>query len=401
MPEGSSIEIATKSADQGLKEAEPVKEHPLEGGILVHGFSGNIKKPEDTTVVEVITRGALVSPSRRSLDYVELSRFTTGIPRDYRRISFYCWKNNERKVPTYIDAAFWAGPINSLENYYIGRDATSLDAIYALGKDGVEISLDRGLLFISEDLLFSPEVWTNVEARAKEEHVTPKDIVSKYMVLLPAKLFPKLLPPIVNSYENDIELIDQRHSDRANQLLREIQRRITPAKGVTADFEEYAQVSNTDVMKKNAPATRKTLGTSTKLEGSLFSGALMDEWNLIYEHQRNKLDELIAEMEENPYRIEELYEPRSGWEWNLIHVGHRLEILDPDSELLKKIKEAEQKAQEALVRNQQILEQRFPNMPTYEGGPEVESVWRQTEVIVYRDSKTGNVKVCDPTKLVA
>lgn len=378
MAEGSGVELQVNPVDQGRQEAEPVKEHPLEGGILIHGFDGNIGKPEEITVAQVITRGALVSPSRRTLNVVEQDRYQSEIPRDYNRINFMCWKTYGDKFPTYTRAAFWAGPLGSLENYYLGRDSTSVDAIYALGEEGVEIPIERGLLFISDVLLFSKEVWASVEARAKEEQVLPRDIVKKYMVVLPSESFPMIC---VGSERGS-------GSERANQLLTEIQKRITHAVGVSVEFEQNVDTSNADVIRNRRPATSETLGLSTKIEGDPLSDEIMRTWNNIYDYHRGRLDEIVEKIEEDPFQIEDLYSPVLGWEGSLFFVHQNLEILDPESKLLQKIKEAEQRAQEALKKNQHILQERFPNMPILEREPGF--TW---DTVVYKDAKTGNVRV--------
>jgi len=98
-----------------------VREHPLEGNIVIHGFLGNIEKPEETTIAQVIRQGALVSPSKRILDQKEQARLIDA-PFDRDRVCFHTWKENEENAGSYIGHAIWAAPVGVMEGTIIGDD---------------------------------------------------------------------------------------------------------------------------------------------------------------------------------------------------------------------------------------------------------------------------------------
>lgn len=360
-----------------LSELIRIPEHPLAGGIIVHGFLGNIQKPENVTLAQVILAGTLASPSKRSLEAKEQARLVSA-PFDRDRICFHIWKENSNEPTSYIGHAIWAGPITAVEGTIIGDDpANEPGDIFAYREGGVDIPVKKGVLFVSDNLIDTQEIRASIEKRATQEGVTFDEWMRDNVVLLPTKLF-----------------------HQPKDLFSVIAQRIRPATGVTADFVDAEEISQslgvnfvTSLNIKHKPVSTQELGTTTKIQGESVSQEIMQEWKRNYDHFDEHFGEIIAEMDENPLRLEELRDPEymydGAWEFHLLH--RRLQALFPNSELARTVQKLDDRRREALARNEEILTERYPNMPEYSTIP-IDS----TKPTPYREKDTGKIRVSMP-----
>lgn len=359
-----------------LSELVHTQEHPLEGAIVVHGFLGNIEKPENVTLAQVIIAGTLASPSKRQLDFREQERLVSA-PFDRDRICFHPWKEGGEQPTSYIGHAIWAGPTTAMEGTIIGDDpANEAGDIFAFRAGGVDIPVRKGVLFVSDNLIDTPEIRMSIKQRATQDGVTFDEWMKDNVVLLPTKLF-----------------------HQTKELFSVIAQRIRPAAGVTADFvdaEEIGQSSGvnfvTSLNAKHKPVSTRELGTAVKIQGESVSEEMMQEWERNYRHFDEAFGEIIAEMDENPLRLEELRDSEfmydGAWEFHLLH--RRLQTFSPDSELARKIHTLNERRKDAFERNEQILVERFPNMPEHEDAP-IDSSQKP-----YREKNTGRIRISIP-----
>ena len=368
-------------------EIVQLKKHPLEDRVIVHGFLGNIGKPEDMTISQIIQQGALVSPSKRALDPKEQTRLLDA-PFDRDRVCFHTWEKNRENTGSYIGHAIWVAPVSAMEGTIIGDDiANETGNVFAFNRGGVEIPIDRGIIFISDNLLGTSSIKQSIELRAQSERVTPEDWIRRNVVLVPTEIF-----------------------RRPNDLFRIISDRVQPAKGVSAGFVGREEINKNlrfnfvaYLRDKYIPATAQELGHATKIEGEPVTPEMMQKWEKDYLYCLQQFTELEEEMDENPLRLEELREPEYMYDtgWFFHQLKSRLQRFSPASELGLKVVELDKKRTELLQRCESILRKRYPNPISEEdlqklGGLQLTKAgYGNFDTYVYLDNK-GNLRVHKP-----
>lgn len=108
----------------------------------------------------------------------------------------------------------------------------------------------------------------------------------------------------------------------------------------------------------------------------------------------NETEIISQEMENNPYRLEELREEDSEYDYpdmpTFRNLKKRVEIYMPDTDLANKIKKLEEKRKLLITRNEEILSSQNPNMPTYRNPP------NSNNYVVYREEVSGKIKIGQP-----
>lgn len=333
-----------------IKERQLTQEALLEGAVLIHGFTGNVDihnphTSEKKALEKVISTGTIVSPSQRELDEKEKDRIRYDTPFDMNRVSFHVWKGDEHDLGSYIHGAFFAAPASSLEGFVPAEDpAWSGRAISAYNKDGVKIPTNRGLLFISPDLALNNR--RLFEARAENEKLSYKDYMNRYVVILPSEVF-----------------------GSAKKSWEEVSSRITPAKGVDVKIvtaeEQFSQSKGrldfTAILNTGKKAELSQLGESRIIDGGAVSESLLKNLQSSWEAELKWLEKVDNGLEEDPFHIEQLREDHSRIDdyYNLV-----IELKDLNEELseIKKLRDDYHKLRKkVLERNEQILEQKYPD----------------------------------------
>ncbi len=371
-------EAATKNL---AKERIDQSESLLEGAILVHGFCGNIdasdKWAEETKTLEkVLASGEIVSPSLRILDSKEQTRFSVDAPFDKNRVTFHVWKGDQKDGSEYIAEAFFASPTSILVGTIPSEDpAWPGRALSAYSKDGVRLSVDQGLLFITPER--AKQFHTQLEVLAKNSGLTFADYMNKHVVLLPKSAFE-----------------DQK------TLWSAVSSRIESAVGVTAKVttgkeqgDSTKGLNFTEVLKSKEPTKRTELGLSTIKSGSAISKELALSVEQRTQVEIDWLNEVEADMTSNPYHIERLRDNKPLFK-DEQQLADEISPISAESERLKKAVQGYDKLRQRLLAiNEKVLADKFPNPPTED---ELNKNRRPvTEATVYRGND-GKLHLKEP-----
>jgi hypothetical protein len=356
-------------------------EHPLEGGIIIHGFVGNIEKPELKTLTQVIKSGVLASPSKRELDDKERLRLPDE-PADYNRICFHLLTNKVANPCHYVGRAFWAASLNAVAGTIIGDDiASGSNDIFSYHNNGVEIPLNRGLLYLSIDMLDNLALLESIRQRATAEGVSAEKWIQNYIVILPRKAF-----------------------ENRQQLFNIVSKRIQPAKGVSADFvtkneiDQHFQHNFVHFLENDHRFTKKDeLGIGGIKIDIPLDPDLLTEFNQILGRYKNRFRSIYEDIETNPLRIEELRDAESVHDpnWPFFKMISLLNTYAPDSDIAQKAAELDKFRLELLKLNTQILEKIYPNAPSPEAikqmsyKEKIKNGYHHQDVYVYRDTRTN------------
>src|SRR3990172_12994005 len=348
-------------------------EHRLGGAILVHGFVGNTDKSEIHTLAQIITRGAIISPSKRSLTPKEEARTLF----DRKRIAFHTWKPERLNSIKYVGQAVWAAPVTALEGTIVGDDMAMEEGdIFAYNPAGVDIPLQRGLLFVSDDMLDNSGVQAAISERANKEVKAPEEWVVKNVVIVPKEAF-----------------------KQPDELLKIISRRIRPSDTVTADFVTRAEFDENlkiyfleeGFAQKHTTADVKDLGNGVKVDGEYISPEMVKKWDEDTSHYNDWFDKISLEMEFNLLPFEELRPPEDGDKfegfWKL---RKRVEKYLPGSDMAHDLDKMDQKRAETMARYEKILFERYPNAPEFDVEPE------SPGILVWRKKGTREIRLHKP-----
>ncbi|HTK03870.1 MAG TPA: hypothetical protein VL401_03875 [Alphaproteobacteria bacterium] len=318
----------------------------LENSILIHGFSSNINTGnsyamEQINLEKILHKGALATPSRRSLTPEERARYQTDAPFDLDRLTFHVWKGDEEDNVNYINEAFFAVPPVVLAGAVLHEDpAWAGRAISAFRTDGMEISLNNGLLFCSPE--YALQFQDIFQELATKSEMRLDEYIRKHVVILPRENF------------SDI-----------NNLWKSVSTRIKPSNGVSAQIVTADQMepSNgidfTKSLSGATPVTVEQLGDGKILEINKMTE--LSNWlTNIVDRDKRRLDNIVSNLNDNPFDIETLRE-----------IPHWFKILDllnkfnPESDEIVFFNKAravyDQIRIKALRENNTILKLRYPN----------------------------------------
>lgn len=302
-----------------IRTEAPIKENLLEGTILVHGFQGNIRKPEIDTLIDIVKMGALVSPNLRELTPDERKRSHI-TPFDQKRVVFHAWRGNERDNSSYIGYAAFAAPVTILAGNVITEDpsSSSKNTIAVYNETGVRIPLEAGILFMSEG--YFSNFLEFLKEKAQRVGMNPTEYVNKYIVILSPNVF--------------------RNFD---ELKKAIFSRIDPATNVTADIvthEDQIKSSSLDytrILRDKPGVTRESLGTASTKGYGIVDQQQMSLW----EEFANKHENLIREVSRDPspdqFRLKEV--AYFDICLRLERIQNILELTNPNHPLLVKVHE--------------------------------------------------------------
>lgn len=213
-----NIEVETGK----VSEIELVKPRILEGAVLVHGFKGNIEKPEIETVKDLLLHGHIASPSKRNLDDREVERYEDEVPTDLNRIHFHCSYENQTKDQSYKyrgDSLF-VMPVKSAEGYVIAQNLLLGESdISIYSSEGVEIPLNKGVLLMTETLFDGL-----------------KDVIPVAAEKLGLSLDEFML--------NNILIVDDDVIKESNKFWDLISKKVKPASSVTYKMPSYFTLNN-------------------------------------------------------------------------------------------------------------------------------------------------------------
>ncbi len=195
-----------------------IGENLLEGGILVHGFEGNIG--EFVPLKDILDEGGITSPNLRQNKWSEKMRERQeDVAFDNSRLCLHVYKPGKvNRSYTFNGSYFFACPMNTLaKNVIMLDDAGGTGDIAAYHAEGVKISIEQGVLFLP--LQTFQLDWEHIRTYAEKQ--APSD---------PAGFIRQHFR-ISQNYETD------------EQLLEAVQEAISPAQNVT-----YSPKRQIDVM---------------------------------------------------------------------------------------------------------------------------------------------------------
>lgn len=324
----------------------------LEGGILIHGFKGNLDpydsyKNMSDTLTKVVKQGAIVSPSRRELSEKEMARISDA-PFDFNRVCFHTWHEEvDGNKSNYVLNAFFAAPVSVIEGYKPSLDpAMDETTVSVFGDNGVEIPLEKGILFLSEELFL--EISPEITQKAKDLGITYEEYVKNNIVLLPTEAF-----------------------EDSKILWNIVRDRIMPATNVTQQLVNpnkmgYRGVNFTDVLNGVELAKMENLGKSEKMNGSPVSDAYATS---VMEHCSREINWLKGKEADIENIFEYLDDLRNPNEWLKAVYNSRSLInqLDSDNSRLpavdKLLNDFNSLAGSLSKQIELFLEQKYPDAP--------------------------------------
>ena len=217
-------ELAERKGDRFNQspEIELAKLKILEKAVLVHGFKGNIEKPETETVRDLLLHGHITSPSKRNLDNKEIKKYEEKIPVDLNRIHFHCSYKDQTKDSSYQyrGNSLFVMPVKAAEGNVIAQNTLlGHTDIYLYSKEGVEIPLNKGVLVMTKDLF--GEVQDVIPETAK-----------------------KLRLPVDEFIANNIMIVDEDTIGDPNKFWGAINEKVAPSSGVTYKAPSYFTLNN-------------------------------------------------------------------------------------------------------------------------------------------------------------
>lgn len=346
------------SEDLGASIKEISKtENLLEGSILVHGFSGNVDpynkwKEERKTLQKVLSSGNLVSPSLRELDNSEKIRFVVDAPFDKNRLTFHLWKGDSQDGVEYIEEALLALPTTSLEGNVLSEDpAWPGRAISAYNKEGVQIPLKKGILFLSQSR-FS-EFRSQLELLAHESGLDFVDYVNTYVTILPAETF-KDQKSLWSAVRSRIE------------PARDVSVKIVDTQKQTSSMFDSSGLNFTNTLESKEPVIAEDLGETHIVLASAISAELLQYLEHSYQQEIVWLGTVEANMESNPFNIEFLRDEPS----EILEIERLITELDPNNTRKAYIYELSKKYElwkrKLLAKNERALEEKYPDAPREE-----------------------------------
>lgn len=289
----SSTETPNPHIETPLEEEKNI----LEGGILIHGFKGNLNDINPYQRVmerlnNIILSGEIVSPSQRELDEDELKRLQLDASFDSNRVCFHVWNSdsNENQL-SYVLNSFFAMPTTAMAGFVPSEDPAFGGNVVALYKnEGVRIPLEKGLLFLSTDMYRS--LIPSIQKKAEISGISYDDYVKQHIVILPSESF----------HDSDI-------------LWKEVSARIDPASNVKTRMSKTSSNTNinfidfTQSLRNIEPSKTDELGETTMKTGNPISESLTDSLEERYHEDITELRNKYSKIEDDPYYLEELRDP--------------------------------------------------------------------------------------------